>query len=341
MKDHDCKEHAFNCPSGPNIEYFADCHTPAGVFCQFLDAEIIDKIVFQTNLHITQNKSNVLPITKEELYAFIGIDIFMYYHKLPSWTHYYNTDVDFSVPFVSTVMTRDRFAQILSNLHVNDNASIPEDNKDKLYKLRPLIEAMNSNYAKLYNVSQKLNIDKSVILFKGRHSIKQYNPMKPIKRGYKIWVRADMDGYMSKFEVYHGKVKDINQTPSKEYETSHFGLGEQVVQSMTTDLFKKGHDVSFDNFLTSVSLMEYLMENGVNAAGTVRLNRKGLPIALDDDLSRGECDYRVSKDGLTIFKGQDNKPVFVLSNCHGTEISSVKKTQKDGSNVISPVLLLS
>ena len=53
--------------------------------------------------------------------------------------------------------------------------------------------------------------------------------MKLIKHGYKIWVRADMDGYISKFEVYEGKVKDINQTPSEEYETSHFGLGEQAV----------------------------------------------------------------------------------------------------------------
>ena len=81
-----------------------------------------------------------------------------------------------------------------------------------------------------------------------------------------------MDGYISKLEVYQGKVKDINQTPSEEYETSHIGLGEQVVQSMTADLFSKGHEVYFDNFFTSVLLMEYLMQNGVNAAGTVLLN---------------------------------------------------------------------
>ena len=90
-----CKEHPFNCPSGPNIEYFADG--------QFLDAEIVEKIVFQTNLYITQNRTNVPPITKEELYAFISINMFMSYHKLLSWTHYWSTDVHFSVPFVSTV----------------------------------------------------------------------------------------------------------------------------------------------------------------------------------------------------------------------------------------------
>ena len=110
----------FNCPEGPNIEYFSNCHTPADVFSQFLDNEIVDNIVFQTNLYITQKQQNVSPITREEFYGFVGINMLMSYHKLPSWTHYWNTDPNFNVPFVSTVMTRDRFGQILTNLHVND-----------------------------------------------------------------------------------------------------------------------------------------------------------------------------------------------------------------------------
>ena len=57
-------------------------------------------------------------------------------------------------------------------------------NKDKLYKLRPLINSLNDNLIKLYNVSYQVSIDESMILFKGRISLKQYNPMKPIKRGY-------------------------------------------------------------------------------------------------------------------------------------------------------------
>ena len=48
-----------------------------------------------------------------------------------------------------------------------------------------------------------------MILFKGRSSLKQCNPMKPIKRGYKIWAKADMDGYMSKFSMYQCKKGEI------------------------------------------------------------------------------------------------------------------------------------
>ena len=57
-----------------------------------------------------------------------------------------------------------------------------------------------------------------MILFKGRKSIKQDNPMKPIKRGYKMWMRIDMDGYISKFDVYQRKVTQGNK----------FGLAEHA-----------------------------------------------------------------------------------------------------------------
>ena len=102
-------------------------------------------------------------------------------------------------------MPRNWFAEILLHLHVNDNLLMPRDNTDHLYKLRPLIESLNSRYVRLYNISKQVSIDESMILFKGRSSLKQYNPMKPIKRGYKLWVRADMDGYISKFDVYQGR----------------------------------------------------------------------------------------------------------------------------------------
>lgn len=240
-------------------------------------------------------------ITRSEVYGFLGINLVMSYHKLPSWTYYWNNDHDFSVPFLSTIMTRKRFAQILSNIHVNDNSCIPEDNQDKLYNIRPFIDALNENYVKLYSPSKRQSVDESMILFKGRHSIKQYNPMKPIKRGYKLWVRADTDGYISKFEVYQGKASHACEPSAADNnESEGFGLGEQVVHSR--DLFHKHQEVYFDNYFSSVALMEYLRQNGVHAAGTVRLSRKGLPVGMNEKLSCGEYDYRVSKGGVVFIK---------------------------------------
>ena len=59
--------------------------------------------------------------------------------------------------------------------------------------------------------------------------------MKPIKRGYELWVRADMNRYISKFDVYQGR-----NTMPKDYNfPTSFVLGESVVTHFTPDLLQK------------------------------------------------------------------------------------------------------
>ena len=49
-------------------------------------------------------------------------------------------------------------------------------------------------------------IDEHVIKFKGQHSMKQYMPLKPIKRGFMIWCRNDSaTGYLIQFDIYARK----------------------------------------------------------------------------------------------------------------------------------------
>ncbi|GFO03897.1 PiggyBac transposable element-derived protein 3 [Plakobranchus ocellatus] len=123
---------------------------------------------------------------------------------LPSYTHYWSSEPDPGVEIVASTMTKSRFqALLLSNLHDNNEANATEN--DKLWRLRPLIDRLNLNFGKLYNANQCQSIDESMILFKGRSILKQCCPMKPIKRGYKLWIRADTSGYISKFCVYQGK----------------------------------------------------------------------------------------------------------------------------------------
>jgi hypothetical protein len=131
-----------------------------------MDTDVVDDILFQTNLYANQRERNFLPLSREEFYGFVGINLIMGYHELPSLSDYWKADQDLAVPIVSSTLPRNRFAQILSNLHLADNQAIPDNNSDKLYKVRSFISAMNANYVKLYNVSQKLTIDESMIRFK-------------------------------------------------------------------------------------------------------------------------------------------------------------------------------
>ena len=249
----------------------------------------------------------------------------MSYHHLPAVKHYWSTSSDLEVLPIKKAMTRETFKFILGNLHVNDNHKMDKTNPDKLYKIRPLLDHLNSKFVERSH-PENLSLDESMIKFKGRSSLKQYNPMKPIKRGYKIWCLSDNDGYIYKFQVYVGK--------TNEKENNKFGVGGRVVVDLTKHLEGKYHKVYFDNFFSSVPLCEYLHCNGILACGTIRSNRKGLPeLVADKEMNRGDYDYRSTSSGITIFKWKDTKPVYFISNFHGVQETTIKRKQKDGSHV--------
>ena len=185
---------------------------------------------------------------------------------------------------------------------------------------------------KLYYVNEHISIDESMILFQGRSTLKQYNPLKPIKCGYKLWAHADNDGYISKFSIYQGKHGETEKVDVPDC----FGLGEKVVIHLTSDLVGKNHKVYFDTYYSSIPLAEYLLLEKVFCCGTIRSNRKYLPkdLKCDKDLKRGDSDSRVSAQGIILYKWMDNKPVHLVPNYHGTETSEIKWTQKDGSKMV-------
>lgn len=78
--------------------------------------------------------------------------------------------------------------------------------------------------------------------------------------------------------------------------------------------------------------MEFLKANGVQACATIRSNRKCLPNDLksDKNMQRDDFDFRMSKQGVTVYKWMDNEGVLVVSNFHGSEVTTVTRTQKDG-----------
>ena len=112
---------------------------------------------------------------------------------------------------------------------------------DRLHKVRPVLEMVRKNYIEEYRPSRNCSIDETMVGFKGRIGFKQYLPMKPTKRGYKIWVRADAaNGYMCDFRVYTGK---DGSRPM-----SGLDLGGEVVRQLSEDLAGENYIIFFDNF---------------------------------------------------------------------------------------------
>ena len=147
----------------PVEEHFVDCNSPCDFLWSFLMKKL-EKILF-FKLICIYNKSkraNQYSLGKKGIsMALLEINLLMGYHKLPSWLDYWKCNPHLSVPFVSSVISRLRFGQILLN-----------------FQLRPLIASLKENFIKLYDASRYLSVDKSMILFKRQSSIKQHNRKK-------------------------------------------------------------------------------------------------------------------------------------------------------------------
>lgn len=299
-------------------------------FEKIFDEDIVTHIVHQTNLYAEQNQSNNWTVTTHrEVKAFVGCLILMAIHRLPSIDHYWSSDPALRVDTIANVMTAKRFKKILENVHLNDNESqVPRSDPahDKLFKLRPLIEMIQKNIAneEFYRPSSFLTVDESMVKFKGRSSLKQYQPLKPIKRGFKVWCLADsMTGYVTSFNVYTGK------------SNSDSPLGETVVLNLTKDVREESL-VTFDNFFTSVDLLEKLLARKVFSCGTVKGTRKNLPDFMNKDpsteknMKRGEFQF-ATKGHVAATKWMDKKAVGMLSTLHSPrETSTVQRKQASG-----------
>ncbi|KAF0747099.1 piggyBac transposable element-derived protein 3-like [Aphis craccivora] len=68
-------------------------------------------------------------------------------------------------------MTRDRFFSLRNNLHIVDNNEIPNGNKDKFVKVRPLYTPLQKKCSSL-PMERNLCVDEQMVPFKEQLSIK-------------------------------------------------------------------------------------------------------------------------------------------------------------------------
>lgn len=314
--------------------------TPKDYFLDMFPESMINLIVENTNIYANEKRSHGWQdVTKEEISAYLGMMILMSINPISDSQLYWSTDVFYKNPIISGVMTLRRFKKITENFHISDiRTELPKTspNYDKLCKIQPLIQKLNQTFAEACTSSQTQSIDESMIKFKGKSTMKQYMPKKPIKRGYKCWARCDSkSGYLFQFQFYTGKVGN----------TSEENLGYRVVLDLADDV-PENTLLVFDNFFTSLGLMTALFEKKIFSIGTVRINRKGLPELItkksrETTLKPGEFIYQYSAP-LSVLKWRDTKDVFVCTTAFNPkDIIEIKRTQKDGSkkNMFCPLAI--
>ena len=259
------------------------------------------------------------------MYLFLGIIIAMGVHMLPGFADYWSSDSLLSVPGISAGMPIDRFKVLLSCLHVNDNTkAVPRDQPgyNHLHKIRPMINRLHHTWRTCYNPPWEQSIDEAMVGFKGRNAMKQYMPMKPTKRGFKVWCCCSPNGLMNDCEVYEGSTGQKREG----------SLGTAVVLGLAKYIYDKGHHLFYDNYFSSVDLAQELLSHKTYCCGTARSNRKNYPAALKRvTLERGQHKSQlVGSVHCIVWKDRRNID-FIQTICHPSKTGIVLRKNKDGT----------
>ena len=243
-----------------NLNY-EDGHDPKSIkiFSDTIKLETLMNLVSEQSKLYMQQKGMVVNVEINELKAFIGTTLFMVYQTLPSICNYCSKDPGLGVKVVSDIMPQDCFFEIRTALHFVDNKK-PHEKNDKVWKITSIINHFNQAFSHAMGPTSKQAIDEHMIKFKGQHSMKQYMPLKPIKRGFKMWCRNDSaTGYRFQFDIYTGRKKNREG-----------GLGENVVMQLSRSLIGTNVRLYFENVFTTPYLIFKLKEDQIYSCGTVR-----------------------------------------------------------------------
>ncbi|GBP85380.1 PiggyBac transposable element-derived protein 3 [Eumeta japonica] len=160
-------------------------------------------------------------------------------------------------PKVSTIMSCNRFEEIKRFIHFNDNLTqIPKGQPgyNPLHKIQPLLELLRQRILTVPK-EQYMAVDEQIIPTKSRSSMRQYNPKKPHKWGYKNFVLSGSSGFSFDFEIYTGAQGPVqSDTNLPKISTS----SDVVVRLSRTIPEGLNYKLFFDNWRTLADSDPYL-----------------------------------------------------------------------------------
>lgn len=316
-----------------------NCDVPFKFFKLYFPQSFFELLAEKTNQYALQ-KNIALSVTVSDIENFIALHILMGVYKFPRIRMYWEKSCNITI--FSETMSRDKFFRMRTCLHAVDNLSKPEGTTDAFWKVRPFFETVRRRCTELV-VEENVAVDEQMVPFTGQHRAKQYIRGKPCPWGFKLFVMCGKSGIVYDFIVYQGSGTELDKEDQAVY-----GYGGAVVLKLTERLTNH-HSIFFDNYFTTYNLLLELQERGLNATGTVRLNRfQAPPLKSEKALTkqgRGAHDEVVSKDAIVLVRWVDNKSVHLASNCIGVGkthlVKRWSKKDKSYSHIECPEIVAS
>ena len=316
---------------------------PIDCYRHFITDEIIHLMVRETNRYAEQHiqtqkltkRSKTLqwrPTTNEEMFRFLGIILEMGLVQMPEIDYYWSKSKLFGSEVIQNTMSRDQFELLLKFFHFSNNQEVHAD-QDRLFKLRPLLDLLRARFKSIYIPGSVISIDETMVPWKGRLLFKQYIPGKAHKYGVKIYKLAATNGYTWNFMIYTGK-----QDP-----TAGLGHGQTVVLNLVDGLLQCHRTVVVDNFFTSISLAERLLQNDTYLIGTLRSNRAGSGHEVaQKKLKRGEIYALQSNNGVKLIKWKDKRDVLMISTkpSHSATVVETGKITQSNERIMKPQVVI-
>ena len=268
--------------------------------------DLVLHVTNQTNLYAVQYGKGNLNTLEGEIRIFIAVFLLSGYCKVSYWNGYWADAPDTYNEAVSCVISRNRFREILSNLHLPDYTQITED---RYCKVRVIFEKLNYSF-KQYGSFVNHSVDKSIIPYYGKNSTKQFIRGNPIRFGFKLLVSPLSEGYLLHKEPYCGVDTDLPDAGLSQGANVVLGLNEKCE-------VKAGSTVTFDNLFTSLPLLDELTELGIGTLCTLRQNHFHVaPVANKTTLAkkpRGPYNFATNGKNLVV-SWLNNKVVTCATN---------------------------
>ena len=166
-------------------------------------------------------------------------------------------------------MSLNRFKVIIKFLHF-DNKDTRENRRqcDKLSTFTEIWENFLSRCRTCYSLGANGTIDEMLVRFCGHCPFRIYMPSKPNWYDIKIWVLADSETcYFYNAQIYLGKEGNLPEIRQ----------AKRVVMDLCYPIYQSGHNITTDNFFTSVPLATNLLDKRLTLVGTLLSNKPEVP----------------------------------------------------------------
>ncbi|XP_047111609.1 piggyBac transposable element-derived protein 3-like [Schistocerca piceifrons] len=152
----------------PKFEESVLC-SPIQYFKRYIPDDLFTSMTAHTNIYAFQQGKSSFKQTTQELEALFGLHILTGALKFPRLQMYWDTSLKVNVFWEN--MSRYRFLELRTNLHLVNNLEKPPENE--LYKVRPVYTAIRNCCSEL-PIEENVCVDEGIIPFTGKFSPKQY-----------------------------------------------------------------------------------------------------------------------------------------------------------------------